>query len=111
MTRQTFYRWLKRTQRPHRTQRRWFLDSEGRIRGFTHLGGDALLAGATIRVCPLGALPGATEFLPLDPKDVGNAMSSKDMVAIYTASDNEDTADTRVRAALLRNLGLTEATT
>ncbi len=109
MTRQTFYRFLKRTQHPVQ----WYLDPAGRIRRTAaHCGFDV--------VCPLGALPGAIRPLPIAPFEVGGALSQDDMEAIFRAADNFGDPlanvlvprhDPRVRAALLRNLGLTEVTT
>ena len=109
MTRQTFYRWLKRTQ----SHAEWYVAPPGPARRTAaHCGFDV--------VCPLGALPGAIRPLPIAPFEVGGALSQDDMAAIFRAADNFGDSlanvlvpshDPRVRAALLRNLGLTEVTT
>ena len=98
MTRQTFYRFLKRTQDP----KDWFLRL-GCIRATT--------AGG--RCCPLGTLPEAVNNghrTPTSALEIGNVLTQDDVSAIYRAADDEPGHDPRVRAALLRNLGLTEAT-
>ena len=70
MTRQTFYRFLKRTQDPAD----WYLDHGGRIRRSPVPRTLPLPLGELPDICPLGALPGANRCMPIDPEHIGGAI-------------------------------------